>query len=183
MRRHHITVGSLTTAGGVVVSGTHPFTINEANVALEGDKIACRSCKSTGYILCTGPRHPESFNGKPVALENDFCICGCNPPPRLIPSQSRRFQTLEGAGLGAANNANAAQEGLSPRDDPYDEQAHLVHEAIPGVPYYIETADGRTFSGRVDDSGLLPRINTRSEDEYVIYLGDEALAKMSEKAS
>jgi hypothetical protein len=51
---------------------------------------------------------------------------------------------------------------------------------IEGVPYFIETMDGRTFSGRVGADGLLPRIDTYGEDEYKVLWGDEALAKMNE---
>ena len=34
------------------------------------------------------------------------------------------------------------------------------------------------FPGRADAHGLLPRIDTDGEDEYTVYWGDEALAKM-----
>ncbi|NBF18096.1 PAAR domain-containing protein, partial [Pseudomonas sp. Fl4BN2] len=62
----------------------------------------------------------------------------------------------------------------------YDEQAHLVSAALEGIPYYIETEDGRTFSGRVPASGLLPRIDTQGEEPYTVLWGDEALAKQTE---
>lgn len=192
MKRHYITLGSYTTAGGVVVSATSRKTLDGARAAVEGDKIACPSCKSTGRIVCTGPRIPDVCDGKAMALENDFCVCGCVPPPRLIPAQSRWFQTIEGSGKAESGEAVAERvfqnaDGNWVRikepgsdDDPYDEQAHLVASAIAGVPYYIETMDGRTFSGRIDENGLLPRIDTYGEDEYNIYLGDDALIKMNE---
>ncbi|WP_034350171.1 PAAR domain-containing protein [Herbaspirillum sp. GW103] len=65
----------------------------------------------------------------------------------------------------------------------YDEQIHLTTPQIEGVPYYAETADGRRFSGRIEVDGLLPRIATYDEDEYAVYWGDEALAKMQKVAS
>jgi hypothetical protein len=63
----------------------------------------------------------------------------------------------------------------------YDEQAHLNVEgnaSLAGVPYYLETSDGRTFTGHADDQGLLPRIDTPNEGEYSVFWGDEALVKM-----
>lgn len=46
------------------------------------------------------------------------------------------------------------------------------------MPYYVETMDGRTFSGCAGLDGVLPRIDTYGEDEYTVYWGDDALAKM-----
>ncbi len=158
MRRYHITVGAHTTAGGVVVSGSSQFIINGAHVALENDKIACRSCKSTGYILCTGPRNPESYEGRPVALENDFCICGCNPPPRLIPSQSLRFQTMEGSSVAAVGTgaSSAFQESKeSSENHKYDQHLILVdHEGQPleGIPYRI-IKQGAVIEGKTGADG------------------------------
>ena len=57
-------------------------------------------------------------------------------------------------------------------------QAQLAALPIEGVPYYVETKDGRTRSGRTVAGGLLPRIDSHGEDEYTVYWGDEALAKM-----
>lgn len=49
---------------------------------------------------------------------------------------------------------------------------------IGGVPYHIEILDRRTFSGCAAADGLLPRIDSLTEDEYTVYWGDEALTKM-----
>ncbi len=62
----------------------------------------------------------------------------------------------------------------------FDEQTHLVSSGIAGVPYYVQTNDGRVFSGHVDEGGTLPRIDTYGEDEYTVLWGDEALAKLAE---
>jgi hypothetical protein len=62
----------------------------------------------------------------------------------------------------------------------YDEQAKLNAPPIERLPYFVETMDGRTFSGRAGPDGLLPRIDTYGEDEYTVYWGDEALARTIE---
>jgi hypothetical protein len=62
----------------------------------------------------------------------------------------------------------------------YDEQPKLQEPRAEGMPYFVQTMDGRTFSGRVGSNGLLPRIDTYGEDEYTVLWGDEALARMSE---
>jgi hypothetical protein len=66
-----------------------------ARVALEGDEVSCHTCGGTGTIRCTGPRTPERFDGRLLALENDVCICNCVTPPTLLPSQHLRYQAFE----------------------------------------------------------------------------------------
>lgn len=41
--------------------------------------------------------------------------------------------------------------------------------------------DGRVFSGRNGPDGLLPRVDTFGEDEYIVLWGDDALAKLLEE--
>jgi len=64
----------------------------------------------------------------------------------------------------------------------YDEQVQFSatgNAALIGLPYYVETLDGRTFSGRAGADGLLLRVGTYGADEYAVYWGDEALARMA----
>lgn len=94
MRRHHITLGARTTADGVVTSASSAMSIDGARIALEGDEVSCHGCGATGAIVCTGPRTPERHDGRLVALENDLCACNCATPPRLLPIQRVRYQTV-----------------------------------------------------------------------------------------
>jgi uncharacterized Zn-binding protein involved in type VI secretion len=97
MKRHHITLGASTTAGGTVTSASALVSINGVRIALEGDTVACRTCGATGTIRCVGPRIPERYNGRHVALENDLCICNCPHPPRLIANQTSKAQFVDSA--------------------------------------------------------------------------------------
>lgn len=94
MKRYHITEGARTTAGGRVLAASSAITIDGARGALDGDPVYCPACKSAGKIMCVGPRIPETWNGKPVALSDDLCVCGCASPPRLLPGQTRKYQTV-----------------------------------------------------------------------------------------
>jgi uncharacterized Zn-binding protein involved in type VI secretion len=87
--RYHIT------AGGKVISGSSTRRINGAAVACAGDPVSCPQCNSTGIIEPDGPRLGDRFNGKPVALSNDFCRCKCDPPPRLVANQTLSRQTID----------------------------------------------------------------------------------------
>ncbi|WP_089161234.1 hypothetical protein [Caballeronia sordidicola] len=62
----------------------------------------------------------------------------------------------------------------------FDEQVRAAASiALDGYPFLIEMVDGRTFAGRVDASGKLPRV-TDDADEYIVYWGDQALARQDE---
>ncbi|HEU4850911.1 MAG TPA: PAAR domain-containing protein [Telluria sp.] len=96
MKRYHITEGAKTTAGGTVIAASSAISIDGIRGALEGDPIYCPACKSAGKIMCIAPRIPETWNGKAVALSDDLCICGCPSPPKLLPSQTCKYQSVGG---------------------------------------------------------------------------------------
>jgi uncharacterized Zn-binding protein involved in type VI secretion len=175
MKRHTITEGATTTAGGQVIGASSHGSINGARIALENDPIQCPACKSTGYIVCTGARLNERWNGTQVALENDLCVCGCRPYPRLISSQTMRYQTVsEEAGSNDfvgqgetrlkpdAKAAAAVQQGL------YDQQFHVkdeVGQPLIDFPYVVQLSSGRRIEGRTDQEGNTVEI-TASEAEH-----------------
>lgn len=80
-------------------------------------------------------------------------------------------------------NADGRWIGAAPALDkhPYDEQVLLRHRRVEGLPYHIETMDGRVFSGRIGPDGLMPRVGTFCENEYTVLCGDDALAKLQEE--
>lgn len=94
MKRRILVKGDKTTAGGVVLEGLAAFNEDEA-LAFHGAKIWCPTCKSEGTLCNDGPRWPTSFDDKEVGVENDLCICKCDPPPRLIASQDGMLMTFE----------------------------------------------------------------------------------------
>lgn len=177
MKRYLILLGDKTTAGGVVIQGTEGGTHHGTPFAIAGAKIYCRACQSEGVICNVEPYRPMRFDGMQVALENDICICKCNPPPRLIASQRNSSMSFDAEEL--------ASKGFHPDGRPlpkdtgkFDEQVRAIGGgASEGYPYFIITANGRTMQGRLDTSGILPRIYTASADHYDVYWGDEALAK------
>jgi uncharacterized Zn-binding protein involved in type VI secretion len=88
--RKDIRDGDSTTANGVVICPGRSDRLDGREIAYEGDHVHCRTCGSTGYILCVGERPRETGDGgKPSALSGDLCICKCDPPPKLLSSQNR----------------------------------------------------------------------------------------------
>jgi uncharacterized Zn-binding protein involved in type VI secretion len=95
MRRHNITVEAKTTVGGTVRTGYKPLKINGLPLAREGDEVYCPECDSTGHIACEGPRRNEMLGDRRAALEDDLCLCKCDPPPRLKANQTIKYHTID----------------------------------------------------------------------------------------
>ena len=110
MRRYMIVQGDKTTRNGVVLEGDMTTLNSGKPLAYRGASVQCPKCKSIGHIEGVGPSWPMPFMSKQVALENDLCICKCNPAPRLIASLSSMFMTFESdelAQLGFAQGDSA----------------------------------------------------------------------------
>ncbi|WP_426124049.1 PAAR domain-containing protein [Pseudomonas sp. PSPC2-3] len=118
MRRYFITRGAKTTAGGTVVGGLTGFRITQVDIALEGHEVLCPVCKTTGVIVCVGPRLEQWARGRRVALSDDLCRCKCDPPPRLLADQFERFQTLTAEDSAAHRRSATASEAPAPTKKP-----------------------------------------------------------------
>ena len=114
MRRYFITRGATTTAGGTVVGGLTGFCITQVDIALEGHEVLCPVCKTTGVIVCVGPRLEQWARGRRVALSDDLCRCQCDPPPRLLADQFERFQTLTAEDSAVHRRSATASEAPAP---------------------------------------------------------------------
>lgn len=188
-----IRLGDPTSHGGTVVSATSHLEMFGKQVARLGDKV---TCPIPGHGVCTIAEGDPlwSIDGIPVALEGHKTTCGASLISTL-PNVQRSYEGMGRASTGggmasgvAAGASTATSIAASEAADPsqaseYDEQAHLNvagNTVLAGLPYYIETSDGRKFTGRADERGLLPRIDTPDEEEYIVYWGDEALARMEE---
>ncbi|WP_158683867.1 PAAR domain-containing protein [Pseudomonas sp. LH1G9] len=114
MRRYFITRGAKTTAGGTVVGGLTGFCITQVDIALEGHEVLCPVCKTTGVIVCVGPRLEQWARGRRVALSDDLCRCQCDPPPRLLADQFERFQTLTAEDSAVHRRSATASEAPAP---------------------------------------------------------------------
>lgn len=170
--------GDKTACGGTIVEGVPNCTSHGQQIAFQGARVSC----SKGCVIAEGFSDSTLPNGSVRVLHGMRTSGGC-------PCYST-LNDIDGvaAGGGAivdkhflnADGKWAPVKDPEPHEDHYDERTQLVAPPIEGMPYYIETMDGRTFSGRVEADGLLPRINTYGEDEYTVYWGDDALEKIEE---
>lgn len=168
----------------------------------EGDKAACGSLVAEGDPLSRGQGRDYAFQGAQMACKKKCSIAEGFLGRKLA---SGRFSVIHGMRTsggcpllstlndldGVSNggglvptsffmNADGQWAGAGPASDEalHDEQVLLRNQHAEGLPFYIETTDGRAFSGRIGPDGLLPRVDTFGEDEYTVLWGDDALAKI-----
>jgi uncharacterized Zn-binding protein involved in type VI secretion len=170
MRRYTITLGAPTTSGGKVISASSDGKIDGVPIALEGDLVTCPVCKTAGKILCVGPRIPETWNGKNVALENDLCICRCAHAPKLMPNQTLRSQVIKDSGR-ALSNPEVGTVARGAPNQVFTDRFLLVDDS-DGKPlarreYAVVRASGKLEFGTSDEDGHTHLLSTTSQAEWV----------------
>ncbi|RKR43822.1 PAAR domain-containing protein [Paraburkholderia sp. BL17N1] len=177
MRKALVVQGSPTTTGGLVIGGsaTH-MTDHGKPFALDGDEATCGKCEGVFRIVGTATR--RRYRGQPGVVEGDpvLCPCGLNyVMAGLNPGCFYWTDDIAVAASAVASTIDNASRGTGI----YDEQVcgATTVANLEGYPYFIESAEGRTFSGRLGKDGLLPRVRTDAAAHYKVYWGDDALAR------
>lgn len=179
MMRRIAVVGDKLECGGEILPYRGPeMTFDGHQTAYIGGAAYCAACKTTGVIAKTGGPGRLNFEMGESAADRDIVLCACATPPHIVAKLSGESwceDDCEGLGIVVSSRA-AGGTARSVVRGAFDEQAKATSTgASEGYPYCIETADGRIVSGRLDSSGVLPRIYTEDTDTYIIYWGDEAL--------
>jgi hypothetical protein len=196
---HAVVDGDPLTSGGHLVVPPHGDTIQDDEgrnryVAYIGHRAWCAKCKTMGTIIGGAGisenmrTYNQALGGLMQAVSGDRVACGCKERPRIIARYATCFSFIEEgyakrsdelAGVAPVDRAAPWSHSTNDARD-YDEQVRATGQgATDGYPYFIETTDGRTESGRLDRRALLSRISTIAVEEYTIYWGDEALAKQA----
>lgn len=161
INRYLITLDAPTTAGGKVISASHVDTIDGVPLALEGDRCWCPACQSEGVIRPDGPRLSDTFDGREQALQDDLCICKCDPPPRLVANQALMYQSIDGdwyAGVAGTAAAAAAQSNAAQASPPDTDRLPLAlidvdtDEPFRNCAYRLDLGD-RVIEGTTDQRG------------------------------
>ena len=91
-RRYDITKGDSTSVGGTVTGGDAKDVLSGRFQAYQNDPVWCPVCKTTGKILCVGPRCSTSGpDGREAALSDDLCECHCTVKPKLVASLNASY--------------------------------------------------------------------------------------------
>ncbi len=170
MRRYTITLGATTSSGGKVISASSEGQIDGFPIALEGDLVTCPLCKTAGKILCVGPRIPETWGGKNLALENDLCICRCASAPRLLPNQTMRCQVIKDTGRALSNPGVAPGKRIA-SGLAFTDRYALVDDhdgaPLPCREYALVRASGKLEFGTSDALGQTHLLSITAQPEFV----------------
>lgn len=170
-----IRIGDKAACGGVVIEGDQTCISHGKPYAFQGSHLACQK----NCTIMEGFSRSTLTNGRSKVIHGMMTSGGC---PILS-----TLNDLDGVGNASRArfflNAEQCWIGSTPVSGelPHDERVKLALHHVEGTHYFIETNDGRKFSGRAAADGLLPRIDTFGEDEYTLLWGDEALNKISEE--
>lgn len=179
MKRYLIRLGDKTTAGGVVTEGDSTSMHHGIPLAYHGAEIYCHACKSVGHIVNVPPFRPMTILGKQVALENDICICECDPPPTLIATQhdsSMSFEPREIATGSLYSGGSATVGSVVPADvrEAFDEQFLLRDSRgnpLKDIHYTIRLPSGELRHGITDAHGCTGRYQTGGKQKVSVHLG------------
>ncbi|ASD83271.1 PAAR domain-containing protein [Burkholderia gladioli] len=180
MRRKIAVAGDALSSGGTISTyKASRCTFDGHQVALIGGEAFCTACRCTGIIAKAGGPYRLFFMGE-TTLDGDVVRCQCPVPPRIVASLGGDSwcDDQSGSNRMQASPVSTASGTASVENLGYDEQVKVMGHRVEGLPYYIETEDGKTNAGRIGPDGILPRISTGDKPgSYIVYWGDDALAK------
>lgn len=176
--------GDFTTTGGRVFASGSNISDKGVKVALDGNEASCGTCEGLFKILGTG--RSVLAGGRCVATDNDRVLCPCNKNRLIVGSNPGVWLKVVRTDTPVSMLAVEQQHVASATAvETFDEQIRIVvrDNATDGYPYRIEMPDGRTFAGRVESGGALPRMMTgESADDYTVYWGEDAFDKSGENS-
>ncbi|MFC5475130.1 PAAR domain-containing protein [Paraherbaspirillum soli] len=192
MAKEAARVGDPLSHGGSITKGSSNVFINGKPAAYVTSEAAC---SADGKQTISKGSATVFINGKPAVRVNDTASCGATVtsgssnvfigdggspihPDVAAYILSRQQTPMSFAELAALLGVVPFGMERVSAADCFDEQVHLLRSGgSAGLPFFIETADGRQFSGQLDAEGKLPRVATEGLENYDIYWGDDALAK------
>lgn len=172
-----ITKGCHTDHGGIVLEADNTFLVEGIPVHVEGMRHYCPKCQ----VMATAQASGRGFlmvGTRTIIVAGDKATCGAT----FFPNQSL---VVRDNGISAGANSSSAVSNFLNTSSPqvFDEQVAAEFSFAEGMPYLIETAEGKIFQGTIGADGKLPRIETKGHASYKLYLGEEALTKRGGDAS
>lgn len=170
-----ITKGSMTDHGGIILQGEDSWKVEGKGAHLEGMTHFCPRCKVMSKAIGSENGFMQ-VNGKNIIVAGDTSTCGA----RFIKNQDL---AVRDRGVGSGVKSNQIVDKILNNEKFFDEQVETQFNFAEGMPYFIETENGKTYQGTVGADGKLPRVKTETEGAYQIYLGEDAIIKGSNNGS
>jgi uncharacterized Zn-binding protein involved in type VI secretion len=177
MRLDLVRHGDPTTTRGFVIAYSSTMHDDGKKIALFGDTATCGNCEGAYPIYATGEGVSEK--GRVAVVHGDKVLCPCGKN-RVIAGSDAGCHLERQRDLSATGTTGLGGAAISSSSNAiFDEQIRVsaTATALDGYPYFIETQEGQTYSGRINAGGTLPRISTEAIGEYSVHWGDDALAR------
>jgi uncharacterized Zn-binding protein involved in type VI secretion len=168
MRRYNLKEGDKATSGATVLEGIDSDTHHGVPLAFIGATLHCPACKSLGVLVGAGPRWPDTSMGKELALDGDMCVCKCDPPPRMIASQSDMYQDLESHDLESMGFTPSGMPLLYHHDEQITLRDRRTRRILPNVDYRVKDGSSVIASGKTDAKGRTERVRTDNKQNVVV---------------
>jgi uncharacterized Zn-binding protein involved in type VI secretion len=168
VKRYVIKLYDKSTSGAFVTRGEESGKHHGTPIAVLGTSIYCPVCKSEGRIVPWGPRRPMSFEGKEVALNNDYGMCKCKPTPRMLASQDSMSQSFTSEDLAALGYTPFGVPLLRHYDEGITLRDHRTKRPFANVQYRIRDGSEILVTGVTDASGKTGRIETSRAENLTI---------------
>jgi uncharacterized Zn-binding protein involved in type VI secretion len=153
VKRYAIKLYDKSTSGAFVSQGEEPGNHHGTPLAVVGGSIYCPTCKSEGRIVATGPRRPMSIGGKEIALENDWGLHKCRPPPRMIASQETMSQSFTNDELEALGYTPSGVPLLHHHDEAITLRDGRTRRPLANVQYRLRDGSQILATGVTDARG------------------------------
>ena len=161
MLSNAVTVGTSTSTGGKVLTGSAGVKINNLDVSVVGDQASCacgaKNCRGVGPILQGSPRNIK-IGGKLIAMKGDLVDTGCGKCFVLSSGDSVSLGVQTSGSINMGSGVNIGQSvnfNLGAREsvginkvEPIQQEALSFDRLINFsaiVKYRIETIDGLTI--------------------------------------
>lgn len=163
--QYAIVVGDPTEVGGEAMTGMTDHRIqcldgNYSFLVCIGDSVLCGQCGMT--TVAEGYR--GFFTNRPAAYHGCKLACG----HRMVATRQRLLR-FEVAATGKTFLPASTASFDSSAPGRFTEQYRAVDEqtgaALQGVPYLIELADGRSFTGKTDKEGLTVQVSSHAPEQ------------------
>jgi uncharacterized Zn-binding protein involved in type VI secretion len=168
VKRYVIKLYDKSTSGAFVSQGEESGNHHGTPLAVVGALIYCPTCKSEGHIVATGPRRPMCIGGKEVALENDWGLCKCRPPPRMIASQETMSQSFTSDELAALGFTPSGIPFLRHHDEAITLRDSHTRRPLANVQYRFSDGSQILATGITDANGRTERVVTDTASNLVI---------------
>ena len=135
-----------------------------------GDDVWCPACQSMGKITPDQDRLSTKVNGRMPALNDDSCLCKCNPLPKLVHSQTSFREIIDDYPTKLQQEQLQAQNGITQAFMLQVQLVDMLKNPFANKKYFAINNQGEYFEGTTDSKGYTETIFTKESENFIFHL-------------